>query len=123
MLSNYHRFPEPPPGISLLLVSCVLCPCTGSSGEEKHVWLPERLHIEGRLNKRLWLQRKHKDESEANVTPQKDAMASANQTPGGHKFAPLVAVNKGERTSTNPLALGYPLFGPSRHVRAYDCMP
>ena len=29
---------------------------------------------------------------------------------------PLVA-------STNPLALGYPLLGPSRHVRAYHCMP
>ena len=35
----------------------------------------------------------------------------------------LWLVNKGERTSTSPLALGYPLLGPFRHVRAYDCMP
>ncbi|CAN0352751.1 unnamed protein product, partial [Ascophyllum nodosum] len=40
------------------------------------------------------LQRKHKDENEPNktkVTPEKDVMASANQTPGGYKFTPLVA--------------------------------
>ena len=50
--------------------------------------------------------------------------SSASQTSGGHKFAPLLwLVNKGERTSTSPLALGYPLLGPSRHVRAYHCMP
>ena len=59
-----------------------------------------------------------------NVTPEKDDMASANQTPGGYKFAPLVASQQcGERTSTSPLALGYPLLGISRHVRAYGCMP
>ena len=34
----------------------------------------------------------------------------------------LWIVNKGERTSTSPLALGYPLYGSSRHVRAYHCM-
>ena len=28
-------------------------------------------------------------------------MTSANQTPGGYKFASLVLVNKGERTSTS----------------------
>ena len=45
----------------------------------------------------------------------------SNQTPVGYKFAPLVwLVNKGERTSTSPFALGYPLLGPSRHVRAYQ---
>ena len=32
-------------------------------------------------------------------------------------------VNYGERTSTNLLALGYPFLGPSRHVRAFCCMP
>ena len=26
-----------------------------------------------------------------NVAPEKDSMASVNQTPGGYKFAPLVA--------------------------------
>ena len=35
----------------------------------------------------------------------------------------LVNCVYGERTSTSPLALGYPLLGPSRHVRAYYCMP
>ena len=47
-------------------------------------------------------------------------MASANQTPGGYKFAPLVASQPGR---ANQLALGYLLLGPSRHVRVYDCMP
>ena len=52
-------------------------------------------------------------------------MTSMNQTPGGYKFAPLVAtvVNHGERTKTSPLALGYPLLRPSRHVRVYYCTP
>ena len=31
----------------------------------------------------------------------------------------LWLINDGERTSTNPLALGYPLIGRSSHVRAY----
>ena len=36
----------------------------------------------------------------------------------------LWLINRGKRTSTtNTLALGYPLLGPSRHVRAYYCMP
>ena len=35
----------------------------------------------------------------------------------------LWLVNKGERTSTSPLALDYPLLGPPRGVRAYHCMP
>ena len=34
----------------------------------------------------------------------------------------LWLINYGERTSTSPLPLGYPLLGPSRHVRAYYCM-
>ena len=44
-------------------------------------------------------------------------MASANQTPGGYKFAPLLVASqqdKGEQTGASPLALGYPLLGPSR---------
>ena len=36
---------------------------------------------------------------------------------------PLRLINNGEQTSTSALALGYPLFGPSRHVRACYCMP
>ena len=60
--------------------------------------LSGRLHIEGRLNEGPRLQRKHKDENEANqtkVTSEKDVMASANQTPRGYKFAPLVASQQG----------------------------
>ena len=34
---------------------------------------------------------------------------------------PLRLINNGEQTSTSAIALGYPLFGPSRHVRT--CMP
>ena len=47
-------------------------------------------------------------------------MTPSNQTPGGYKFAPLVAItvnNYGERTSTSPFALGYLLLAwsfPSR---------
>ena len=62
------------------------------------MWLSGRLHIEERLNEGPRLQRKHKDESEAkqtNVTPEKDVMASAHQTPVGYKFAPLVASQQG----------------------------
>ena len=82
--------------------------------------LSGRLHIEGRLDGGPRLQRKHKEDEKRSkakqnkthvTTPEKDVMASANQTPGGYKFAPLVAiVNKGERTSTSPLALGYHLL-------------
>ena len=43
--------------------------------------------------------------------------------PEGTSSRHLWPVNKGERTSTSPLALGYPLLGPSRHVWAYYCMP
>ena len=72
--------------------------------KKKHVWLSRRLHIEGRLNEGPRLQRKHKDgsiktetkQNKTNVTtPEKDVMSSANQTPGGHKFAPLVASQQG----------------------------
>ena len=60
-------------------------------------------------------------QNKTNVTPEKDVMASANQTPGGYTGSRhLWLVNRGERTSTSPLALGYPFLGPSRHVRAYQ---
>ena len=36
---------------------------------------------------------------------------------------PLRLINNGEQTSTSALALGYPLFSPSRHVRTCYCMP
>ena len=53
--------------------------------------------IEEQLNEEPRLQWKHKDANEnetknkTNVTPEKGNMTSANQTPGRHKFAPLVA--------------------------------
>ena len=31
-------------------------------------------------------------QNKTNVTPDKDDMTSANQTPGGYRFAPLVAI-------------------------------
>ena len=34
-------------------------------------------------------------QNKTKVTPEKDAMASANQAPGGYKFAPLVASKQG----------------------------
>ena len=39
--------------------------------KKKHVWLSGRLHIEGRLNERPRLQRKHKDENEAKQNKRK----------------------------------------------------
>ena len=47
-------------------------------------------------------------------------MASANQTPGGYKFVPLVASQQGRANQHEPACFGlYPLLGSSRHVRAY----
>ena len=46
-----------------------------------------------------------------------------------HEFRPeftssrhMWLINYDERTSTSPLALGYPLISPFRHVRTYYCM-
>ena len=41
-----------------------------------------------------------------NVTSQKDVMASANQTPGGYKFAPLVASQQGRANQHKPACFG-----------------
>ena len=38
-------------------------------------------------------------QNKTNVTPEKDSMASAEQTPGGYKFAPLVAIQQGRACS------------------------
>ena len=62
--------------------------------KQKNVWLSGRLHIEGRLNEGPRLQRK-RSKTKTNVTPEKDAIASANKTPGGYKFTPLVASQQG----------------------------
>ena len=76
---------------------------------KKHVRLSGRLHIEGRLNEGSRLQRKHKDENEAKqtyVAPEKDVMASANQTPGGYNHAPLVASQQGRANQHEPACFG-----------------
>ena len=85
----------------------------------KKVWLPRRLHIEGRLNEEPRLQRKHRDEHEAKqnkVAPEKDAMSSAKQTAGGYKFKPLVASQQGRANQHEPayFRLSSPWSFPSR---------
>ena len=48
--------------------------------------------------------------------PEKDAMASANQTPGGYRFAPLVTSQQGQANQHKPACFGisFPLSFPSR---------
>ena len=92
------------------------------------MWLSRHLHIEERLNEEPQLQLKHEDENKTKRNKRNTRerrMTSANQTPRGYKFAPLVATlaNKGEQTSTSPFSLDYPLLDPFRNVRGYDCMP
>ena len=41
-------------------------------------------------------------QNKTKVTPEKDVMASANQTPGGYKFAPLVASQQGRANQHEP---------------------
>ena len=45
-------------------------------------------------------------QNKRNVTPEKDVMTSANQTPGGHKFAPLVASQQGRANQHEPACFG-----------------
>ncbi|CAN0448584.1 unnamed protein product, partial [Ascophyllum nodosum] len=66
---------------------------------------------EERLNEGPRLERKHKDEHEAkqnktNVTPEKHTMPSVNETPGGYKFAPLVASQQGRANQHEPACFG-----------------
>ena len=50
------------------------------------------------------------------LTPEEDVMASANQTPGGYKFAPLVAGQQGRATQHESACFGLSSswFFPSR---------
>ena len=86
-------------------------------------------HIEGRLNEGPRLQCKHKYENEAkqnkrNTREIRHGICKPNaRRIQVRAWRHLWLVYKCERTSTSLLALGYPLLGPSRHVRAYDCMP
>ena len=51
------------------------------------------------------LRRKTK-QNKTNVTSEKDAMSSANQTPGEYKFAPLVASQQGRANQHEPACFG-----------------
>ena len=76
---------------------------------KKHVWLSGRLHIEGRLTKDRGFSESIKTKTKknkTNVTPEKDVMASANQTPGGYKFAPLVYSQQGRPNQHEPACFG-----------------
>ena len=62
-------------------------------------------------------------QKKTNVTPEKDVMTSAKQTPGGPKFAPLVASQQGRANQNEPACFGLSSSWPFCHVRAYHCMP
>ena len=75
---------------------------------KKHVWLSGRLHVGGQLNKGRGFNESIKTKTKLNkikVTPEKDVMASANQTPGGYKFASIVARQQG-RDQHEPACFG-----------------
>ena len=94
--------------------------------KKKHVWLPGRLHVEEQLNEGPRLQWKHKNEKWSKAKQRwcqrKTSWHLQTKRLEDTSSRHLWLVNKGERTSTSPLALGYPLIGPSRQVRAYHCM-
>ena len=91
-----------------------------SKKNKKHVWLSARLRIEGRLNEGPRLQRSIGTKNEVkqnkrNKHQRKNAMASASQTPGGYKFAPLVASQQGRANQNEPcFGLSSSWFFPSR---------
>ena len=128
VLSEYRgKCYQPQKSLPRRVLEKATSPNKQNEKRKKHVWLSGRLHIERRLNEGTRLQRKHKDEKRSkavtNVTPEKNFMTCANQTPGEYKFVALVASQQGRANQHEPLALGYPLLGPSRHVRAFHCMP
>ena len=45
-------------------------------------------------------------QNKTSVIPEKDAMTSANQTPGGYKFAPLVVSQQGRANQHDPACFG-----------------
>ena len=55
-------------------------------------------------------------QNKTNATPEKAVMTSANQTPGGHKFRPLVASQQGRANQHEPACFGLssPWSFPSR---------
>ena len=83
------------------------------------VWLSERMHIEERrtVERRATASVKTKRRKR-----NKHNLRRHDIRPEDTSSRHLWLIKYGERTSTSPLALGYPLRGPSRHVRAYYCM-
>ena len=81
---------------------------------KKHAWLSGRLHIEGRLNEGPRPQQNYQDEKRSkakqhktNVTSEKDVMTFiCKKTPGGYKFAPLVASQQGRANQHEPACFG-----------------
>ena len=79
--------------------------------KKKRVWLSgRRLYIEERLDEdsrgfNESIKTKTK-QNKTNVTPEKDVMASANQTAGGYKFAPLLASQQGRANQHEPACFG-----------------
>ena len=102
-------------------------------GEKKqHVWLSGRMHIEERrtIEPRAAASVKAKTtkmkQSRTNVTPEKDDMtSSANQTPGGYKFTPLVTNQLCRANQHGPACFGLssPCILPVTNTRAhaYTC--
>ena len=54
--------------------------------------------------------RRKRKQNKTYVTPEKDDMTSANQTPGGYKFAPNVAIQHGRANQHDPAC--FRLFSP-----------
>ena len=86
----------------------------------KHVWLSGRLCIsKGDITRDRGFNETIKTKTklnQTNVTPEKDAMTSGNQTPGGYKFAPLGASQQGRANQHESACLGLssPWSFPSR---------
>ena len=85
---------------------------------KKHVWLSGRLHIEERLNEGPRLQRKHRDENEA-----KQNKRNTGEKRHGICKRNARRIQVGANQHESPLALGYPLLGPSRHVDERNRLP
>ena len=82
----------------------------------------EKTEMVQNTRKKRHLQKKNKSiktktkQNKTNVTPEKEVRTSANQTPGGHKFAALVASQQGRANQHEPTCFGLssPWSFPSR---------
>ena len=80
--------------------------------------------MEGKKTKTKQDKTRKEQKKTRNARERQHRIRKHEETSGGYKFAPLVAINSqlsiSEPYSTSKLALGYPLLGPCRHVRAYS---